>query len=290
MSWSFAVVTDTHCGQPECKGVHNPGSGPAIPARLQALGQTLSDCDFVVHVGDVIDNGQRETAELAVEILRGWPCPVYVCLGNHDAMTPDGRAMWLDVYPEAFPGGRLWSSFEHRGLKVIVLDAWWRNRAGELLDHWLPAAGCVWKAPDEQLAWLEQELAAQPETPTIVVHHPLSMPLTARLTGTVDGHIPPEDDNAALLAILSAHPQVRCLFGGHAHAHQIEHRDGLWQVATGALCEYPYEYRRVTVDGDSLSIETVTLPPDEQMADAAELRNPWVAGQAQDRAAAIPLG
>lgn len=290
MSWRFAVVADTHLGRTAGNGVHNPGSGEAIRSRLVRLGPALAGCEFAIHLGDVIDNGEPETIREAAAIFADWPCPVRLCLGNHDAMAPGGRERWAAALPTAF-GNELHYSFLHRGLRVAVLQSWWLDGDGAMCDWWRSDWPCIWQVPDEQLSWLDSLLAAEPDVPTVVVNHPLAVPLVARLNGVADIHSPPRAQSAAdLLTLLRRYPAVTMLLGGHAHAHQIERRDGLWHVATGCVSEYPYEYRTVTVDG-VLTVETCPWPGrDDEMIDPSAAPAPWVAGQEQDRRAVIPLG
>ncbi|NUQ01774.1 MAG: phosphotransferase, partial [Armatimonadetes bacterium] len=248
-SWRFAFITDSHLGL-RGGGVNNPGSGEYAAQRLRAIGPQLVGCDFVLHGGDLVEHGLPEEIAEARAILADWPCPTWLCLGNHDAVAPGQREAWPVLAPELFPGQRFHFSFSHQGLHFAVLQSWWRDPEGVARPYWVRQAGCLWVLPDEQLAWLEADLTAHRHEPTVVVNHPLSVPLTARLTGGVDEHTPPVPDQvAALRAVLAHHPQVKVLLGGHAHAHQIHRADGVCHVATGCLPEFPYEYRVITALG-----------------------------------------
>lgn len=281
--WTFAVIADSHLGQPDRAGVHNPASGTWAAARLRALAEPLVGCELILHVGDVIEHGTEDEIREAAAIFAAWPRPPVICLGNHDATEPGQRDRWPELYPAGF-GDALHHSFEHRGIRFVILQTWWYDREETtLLDHWPRQGKCLWQVPDEQLDWLATDLAAHPATPTVVVHHPLSLPLTARLTGEADSHIPPPAAAAALDAVLNRHPQVVMLLGGHAHAHQIERAGGRWQIATGCLTEFPYEYRTVTVGAEGWRVATRRVPADEAMLPASEVPRPWVAGQPEDR-------
>jgi len=290
-TWRFAIVTDTHVGQPSSNGVHNPVSGEHLADRLAALGPALADCEFCLHLGDVVDHGTREEIAAAAETLRGWPCPVYLCLGNHDARAEGDRDTWRALCPEVFPnaGDELQYSVTHRGVHIAVLQADWFDAEGVARPYWVDGA-CRWRLSQAQLAWLDADLAAHADLPTLVAHHPLSVPLTARLNGNSDAHVPEPEPVGALQAVLDRHPQVRALAGGHAHAHQIEFVNGLCHLATGAISEYPYEYRLVEVDGNSWRVTTVAWPVrDAGMIAPEAARTPWVAGHPEDRSVVLPL-
>jgi len=289
-SWRFVIVTDTHLGQETSAGVHNPVSGDHLAGRFTTFGEALAGCDFVLHVGDVVDHGTREEIAWAAEAMRAWPCPVRICFGNHDARAAGDRDTWLELFPEGFPnsGPERQYSFTHRAVHVVVLQCDWLDPTDVPQPYWADRT-CRWRLSDAQLAWLDADLTAPRDLATIVVHHPLSLPLTARLTGTQDLHVPEPDPVAALQAVLERHPQVRLLAGGHAHAHQIEQVGGLCHLATGAISEYPYEYRLVEVADDRWTISTRAWPAaDGGMIEPASARTPWVAGQPQDRALLLP--
>jgi len=151
---------------------------------------------------------------------------------------------------------------------------------------WWP---CIWHLPPEQLDWLAADLAAHREMPTVLVNHPLSVPLSARLTGREAIHLPPAEPLAELDRVVASHPQVILQLGGHAHAQQIERRRGIVHVACGAVSEPPYTYRVVRVEADALTVETRDWPArDAEMLDPDTWAQPWVAGRAEDQGCRVP--
>jgi len=67
---------------------------------------------------------------------------------------------------------------------------------------------------EEQMGWLDETLAQQPDTPTLLaLHHP---PV---LTGvrSMDAIALAGEDRVALEALLGGHPQVRAITCGHVH-------------------------------------------------------------------------
>ena len=88
---------------------------------------------------------------------------------------------------------------------------------------------------------------------------------------------------------LSGFPQVKALFSGHVHMHIIEHSSSLPHVITGALPEYPVEYRIVAVHDDRLEISTHALSDSPFAARSLLPNHEWTAGQGQDRKTTIAL-
>ncbi|MGH2949337.1 MAG: hypothetical protein ACRDPC_24295 [Solirubrobacteraceae bacterium] len=66
----------------------------------------------------------------------------------------------------------------------------------------------------DRLAWLDAELAAAPDTPTLLaMHHP---PLTTGIPAMDEIGLP-ASDRRALSGVLGLHPQVRRIVAGHMH-------------------------------------------------------------------------
>ena len=97
------------------------------------------------------------------------------------------------------------------------------------------------------------------------------------------------DNGPLLIELLKKRPQVKGIFSGHVHMHFIEVRDGLTHVITGALPEYPTEYRDIHVHDDRIEIYTRGLSDSSFAARSLIPGNGWTAGQPGDRTASIRL-
>ena len=153
--------------------------------------------DAVVVTGDLVENGEAgEYAAFGGLVDRlGVPC--YPLPGNHD----DRAALRSHFGLPGQDGAPINYSVEIGPLRLVILDS---TRPGE-------DGGDLGEA---QLSWLDRELSAAPEQPTIVaMHHP---PL---LTGAPawDRIGIPEDERRALGGVLERHAQVRLVVGGHLH-------------------------------------------------------------------------
>ncbi len=153
--------------------------------------------DALLVSGDLTDDGSAAGCAAVREALEPLGLEPHVLPGNHDEREVLRAAFGL-------PGA---------GAEPV-------NHAAELgplrllcLDSTVP--GAVHGALDrERLQWLEAELAAAPEQPTVLaLHHP---PLATGMAAW-DGNNLGAADRLALAEVLGRHPQLRLVLGGHLH-------------------------------------------------------------------------
>ncbi len=195
----FVQLSDTHWG---FEGPPNPDAKGTLPKAIAAVNALARAPDFVVFTGDLTHTTddpalrRRRLAEfrdivsaLKVKTVRFMP-------GEHDASLDFGAA-----FQEFF--GPTHYSFDHKGVHFIALD--------NVSD---PAA----KIGDAQLAWLADDLKAQPADARIVVltHRPLFDLYPQWDWATRDG--------AQAMALLMPHANVT-VFYGHIH-HEHHHMTG----------------------------------------------------------------
>lgn len=151
----IAQITDTHVG-------FEPEAGEAefnylrfVMAIDHLLGQPVQP-DVLLLTGDIADKGQPDSYERVKRLIARCPFPVHVMTGNHDH-----RDCLLEAFPDyTTVGGYLQYAIELDGLRLLCLDTLEHGRHG--------GAFCEVRAQ-----WLAGELAAQPDTPTLIVmHHP----------------------------------------------------------------------------------------------------------------------
>jgi 3',5'-cyclic AMP phosphodiesterase CpdA len=124
------------------------------------------------------------------------PCPVWLCVGNHDV-----RENFLDVFPNMpTTDGFVQYVVDHGPLRFIVLDTLEEGRHG--------GAFCGTRA-----AWLRARLAEEPARSTVIVlHHP---PIDTGIDWMSTD--PEEAWVAELEAALAGHGQVVGMMCGHIH-------------------------------------------------------------------------
>jgi len=193
----FVQLSDTHWG---FNGAAvNPDFAGTLPKAIAAVNALPEQPDFIIFTGDLThttDNPverRRRLGEFRDIVSRLKATTVRFMPGEHDASLDHGKA-----FTEFFGPTRY--SFDHKGIHFVVLD--------NVSD---PAA----RIGDEQLAWLEADLAKHPQDSRIVVftHRPLFDLAPQWDWATRDG------DKA--IEILMRHPNVTVFYG---HIHQENHR------------------------------------------------------------------
>ncbi len=183
----IAHVSDTHFGNT----AQDPaGRAAAVMDHLLAMDPRP---DLLVVSGDVADHGLPEEYVEARRWLDRWPGPLLVCPGNHDTRS----AYVVGLGREARTVG------EVAGVRFVALDSLIDPVGGERVDQGLLG--------DDQLGWLDDELAASSAPTFVVLHHPpttigISLMDPIRLL-----------DGDALAAVLARHPHVVATLVGHAH-------------------------------------------------------------------------
>ncbi|MCX4750144.1 phosphodiesterase [Kitasatospora sp. NBC_01287] len=222
---AVAHLSDTHI-------TTGPLAAEPATGLYRALGRILAldprpGC--VVITGDLTEAGRPEEYAALREVMAGFPLPLHLVAGNHD--DPEALVAAFGGTPLLGGGKDTHYLVEHDGLSLVVLDSR------------LPGSPAGQLGP-EQLAWLDQVLAARPEVPAVVcVHHPpiaLGIPF-------MDGMR--LENGPELAAVLARHPRVVRVLAGHLH------RAITAPFAGSTLAVAPSTYRQ----------STLTLREDRQM-------------------------
>jgi hypothetical protein len=229
-----------------------------------AVEQTnLLDPDLVMTVGDLV-NGYNTTEQWIPEmrefraVMDGLTMRWYPVAGNHDIYwrgkdRPFGQHE--ANYEKHF--GPLWYSFRHKNAAFVVLYSDEGDAQGEK----------GWRTPEqnrmsaEQLAWLEQTLAATKDADHVFVflHHP---------RWRKESYVGANWDEAH--ALLKAAGNVRAVFAGHVHRQLYDgRRDGIDYMSLAVVGGImPYEAKGtgwlnhfdvVTVRKDSVSYASIPV-------------------------------
>jgi 3',5'-cyclic AMP phosphodiesterase CpdA len=171
-------------------------SARALAAAVDAVLALRPAPHAVIVTGDIAEHAEAREYERVRELLAPLPMAVHVLPGNHDDRDALREHFALD--DTGGPGEPVQYTARCRDLRVVLCDSTIPGR-----DN-----GCV------RIDWLEEQLAAEPATPTIVAMHHLPM-----LTGitVLDGIGVPAADAHALAALFERSPQVRRVVTGHVH-------------------------------------------------------------------------
>ncbi len=186
-------VSDPHIGA-------DWGNGDPVASLAKAVESVGTVCpqpDAVLVTGDLADHATDAEYEQVRELLAPLGGPLYVLAGNHD--DRDGLHRHFGV--PGTGGEPVQYAADLGRLRLVVIDT---TRPGE--D---PGA-----LDTERLGWLDEELAAAPNTPTLLaMHHP---PLSTGIPAWDELGLPGAD-RQALGEVIARHPQVRRIVAGHVH-------------------------------------------------------------------------
>jgi len=191
----IAQLTDIHIGfdpeeEPEELNLRR------FRATLARLLAGPNRPDMLVVSGDITDNGDIESFEDAAALLAGCPFPVWPMVGNHDSREGLFRA-FPNVRGE---GGFVQYAVDAGSLRLILLDTLEPGRHG--------GAFCGARAK-----WLANELAAHPDTPTVIfMHHP-------PVVSGIDWMDPAAEEDwiARFGAVVDRQDQIIAIHCGHLH-------------------------------------------------------------------------
>ena len=197
--------------------------------------------DAVLFTGDLTDFGRPEEYDNLARILEPLSMPVFLMPGNHD----DPEAMRFKFPRHAYMWqrrGKLDYVIENLAVRIVALDSTIRGKSGGEITA-------------EQLAWLDETLAAAPDRPTIVaLHHP---PFWTGI-GHMDRMALENPD--ALEAVIRRHSQVERVLSGHLHRN-IAKRFGGTVASTS-----PSPSHQVALDlADDAASRFVMEPPAFQL-------------------------
>jgi 3',5'-cyclic AMP phosphodiesterase CpdA len=182
-------------------------------AAIHALLRLAPRPDVVILTGDATDCGLEEEFAILKGLLDRLPMPVYAVPGNHDRRETMRAALRDRGYLPA--SGPLDFVVETRPVRLIGLDTLVPGESHGALA-------------DESLAFLDRELAKEPDVPTLVfLHHP---PFDCGI-GHMD-RIRLLDGADAFRTVIARHRQVERVLTGHHHRPVITRFAGtLCQIA-----------------------------------------------------------
>jgi len=178
----FAVVGDNH------------GVNPIYQQIISDIAD--QPFAFLVNLADTTEQGKVEEFSAVKELESSLPFPVYHTVGNHDIKSDTSRNSFLQAF-----GHDRWYSVDIGQVHLIILDNADRK------------VGFV----DQQLTWLERDLAAHPDSVNIVAYHrPFDLPLAAVLGD--DETITSKKSNARLKKIITE-AKVDQILTAHIHTY-----------------------------------------------------------------------
>jgi 3',5'-cyclic-AMP phosphodiesterase len=224
-------LSDPHIGATWAKG--DPVAG--LNAAVDSIRRSCPAPDALVITGDLADNLADSEYAQVIASLEGIDAPCYALPGNHD--DRDGLRRSFGIPGE--PGTPVQYAVELGALRILMLDS---TRLGA--DPGELDAG--------RIAWLEDALSADPDTPTLLaMHHP---PIVTHVPG-LDALALAAADRAALADVVARHPNVTLIIAGHVH------RAISGELAGRRVLSAPSTYIGFELDLEAERIDDVAAPP-----------------------------
>jgi 3',5'-cyclic AMP phosphodiesterase CpdA len=224
----FALISDVHLGPPAShqgklrKLTHL--SEELVEGFANRMRQELQP-DLVINLGDVLEDEaplpDRQRYARFVELLSRIGKPLLHVAGNHDTINlslEELCGMWGNTASAVY-------SQDHHGIHFAVLRT--IEHGGERVE-----------LPEEQLRWLERDLAATQLPSIVLMHHPAS---EMRLEGNRWFEKRPNlcriVERRALREVIEQSAKVLAVFNGHVHWNHFDVIAGIPYITLQSLIE-----------------------------------------------------
>jgi len=224
----FALITDVHLGPPAShkgklrKLTHL--SEELIAAFVRRMRNELNP-DLIINLGDVLEDESperdHERYRLFVSMLREIGKPVLHVAGNHDTinLTPEQLcALWGTSSEPTY-------SRDIGGLHFAILRT---------IEH----PGKLVELPEDQIRWLEADLASSNSPSIVLMHHPASeMRLEGNRWFEKNPHLCRVVERRALRKVIEQSGKVLAVFNGHCHWNHLDIIAGIPYITLQSLIE-----------------------------------------------------
>ncbi|QKG85147.1 hypothetical protein GXN76_12155 [Kroppenstedtia pulmonis] len=219
-SWKYAVLNDLHL-------VNSNQTGKNVNHLKQTLRElSQEDLDFVIFNGDLVDTDTKENYRFVKETIEdNLKIPYYVTPGNHETYGTGN----LDNFAETFGQESLYHTFDHKGVRFILLN----TSLGGLRE----SDPLQWS----QIKRLLGKTRKDKDVKKVILlgHHPLRDPLPAKASQFSDGKEAQllerwltrfREESGKPVAVISA----------HAHVNHWDQLDGVPYAVIGPVGKQVY--------------------------------------------------
>jgi 3',5'-cyclic AMP phosphodiesterase CpdA len=244
-AWPASLAAAGKSGPPACRPIRfvvandlhhqNAGCDPWMEALFRSIA-TAKGAEFCLGLGDLADQGKRESLETIKRLSGLAGMPFHVVPGNHDLDESPVEGF----YAEVFPGQRN-QVLRYGGWQVVLIDS---TEGNKWQDVTISAT---------TLAWLDETLPAlDPLAPTVLGTH---FPLAAGVK------MCPRNADAVLARFIGHN--LRGVFGGHFHGRTSSPRGDIRLVTNACVSRVRDNHDKtpekgyLVVDGDAAGVLAV---------------------------------
>ncbi|MEL6270106.1 MAG: metallophosphoesterase [Chloroflexota bacterium] len=212
-----------------------PSTVQAARALVSAINNLKAPIDFVLHTGDIAQQGTPVEYDLVREIFESLESPIHYVNGNHDNVESlYSGLLRLETSTEPYD-----YTFEMNGVAFICVDS---ATSG---------VGTDWHLSDEQLAWLESQIAATDDRPLVIaIHHP-----PYQIFHDAKDYFMLRNADAVHGVLKAVGPRLRGVFSGHVHYAMNRMRDGVFYSVAPKPYSYIPGFSIVTVTDDGILVD-----------------------------------
>jgi Icc protein len=206
-----AQITDTHLFAGESQELLGLPTAKSLNAVLNCLQKLQPQPDLLLLTGDLSQDETVESYCRLYQSLLPLKIPVYWLPGNHD--IPFLMDQVLNTAPISAE-----KTFQQGGWNFVLLNSAVLGRVEGKLSS-------------QSLNWLEQQLQANPQRPTLLaLHHP-PFPIGSDWIDGIN-----LQNSADLFAVLDRYPQVKLVLFGHIHQEFDHWRHSVRYLGTPSTC------------------------------------------------------
>jgi 3',5'-cyclic-AMP phosphodiesterase len=234
----IAQITDSHLFADESQTLLGIPTARSLQAVLSQLIALEPQPDLLLITGDLSQDETPESYQQLQQLVAPLNLPTYWVRGNHDQL-PDIE-QFLNHPPLSAQ-----KQFQQGGWNFLLLNS---AVLGKVYGQLSP----------ETLNWLEQQLQAQPDLPTLIaLHHP-PVPIESNWMDDISLHHADE-----LMAVLDRHPQVKLVLFGHIHQAFAAERRGIHYLGAPSTCvQFKPKHQEFAVDQEKPGFRLIWLYPD----------------------------
>lgn len=233
---TFAQISDAHYSSAKTNTSYRltAESGELLQDAVAQVNETPG-VDFVMFTGDMVNTPYQKELMNFLTYANQLHAPWYAVLGNHDICIGgflSKKQYWtiLNSHNRKFNFSKTYYAFTpKKGYRVIGLDP--------VIDDKITTNGVI---DNEQLAWLDKELARSKSSIVLIfLHHPLVEPLSSKSHRVLNSD--------EVLNVINKYKNPIAVFSGHYHTTKVTQIGNVLHVSTPSMVSYPNAFRLVKI-------------------------------------------